>query len=214
MKTYKIHLLRHGLTDANEEGTYIGKTDLPLSPEGLRQLLEARETFVYPRATRFFSSPLMRCRQTLEVLYPGSQPTLCPDLSECDFGQWEGRRVADLKYDETFQRWVEGSQKDIPGGESAAAFQARVQRGFEALVQEVLRSRDTDAVLCTHGGVIMMILAAYGLPRREMKEWLSAPGCGFTLRVTPSLWMREPVAEALCAIPWMPKQDTSAVSAD
>ena len=36
MKTYKIHLIRHGQTEANAKGLYIGMTDLPLSPEGLR----------------------------------------------------------------------------------------------------------------------------------------------------------------------------------
>lgn len=202
MKTYKLHLIRHGLTDANETGAYIGKTDLPLSPTGLTQLLEAKNTFTYPAATRFFTSPLMRCRQTLEVLYPGSNPTVIPELAECDFGEWEGRSVADLKYDEHFQNWVAGTEKSIPGGEDAEAFQKRVMAGFESLVQSLLTSGDTEAVLCTHGGVIMLIMAAYGLPRTEMKEWLTAPGCGFTLRITPSVWMREPVAEALCAIPW------------
>ena len=202
MKTYKIHLIRHGLTDANENGIYIGRTDLPLSPSGLSQLLEAKKTFVYPRATRFFTSPLMRCRQTLEVLYPGCQPSPVDGLAECDFGQWEGRRVADLKYDDHFQRWVAGQEKTIPGGEDTAAFQQRVMAAFEATVQQLMTDGDTEAVICTHGGVIMLIMAAYGLPRSEMKEWLTAPGCGFTLRITPSLWMREPVAEALCAIPW------------
>lgn len=202
MKTYKIHLIRHGLTDANENGIYIGRTDLPLSPKGLTQLLEAKNTFVYPRATRFFTSPLARCRQTLEVLYPNCQPTCIEGLAECDFGQWEGRRVADLKYDEHFQRWVAGQETTIPGGESTEEFQTRVMKSFEAIVQQLMTDGDTEAVICTHGGVIMLLMAAYGLPRSEMKEWLTAPGCGFTLRITPSLWMREPVAEALCAIPW------------
>lgn len=74
MKTYKIHLIRHGQTEANAKGLYIGMTDLPLSPEGLGELLELKQNFVYPEAVRFFTSPLIRCRQTLEVLYPGLPP--------------------------------------------------------------------------------------------------------------------------------------------
>ena len=39
MRTLKIHLIRHGATDANVKGQYIGcKTDMPLSPEGLNEL--------------------------------------------------------------------------------------------------------------------------------------------------------------------------------
>ena len=46
MKTFKLHLIRHGLTDANFKGIYAGSgTDLPLSEEGTRQLKQLREDF-------------------------------------------------------------------------------------------------------------------------------------------------------------------------
>lgn len=202
MKTYKIHLIRHGRTLANEQGLYIGRTDLPLSPDGLQELLRMKEVYTYPEAARFFSSPLMRCRQTLSVLYSGCTPEIVDGLAECDFGEWEGRSIAELKHNEAFLRWVSGEETAIPGGEDAATFQKRVMAAFEGLVQELLRSGETEAVVCTHGGVIMMIMSAYGLPKLELKKWVTNSGSGFTLRITPSVWMREPVAEALCAIPW------------
>lgn len=59
MKTYKIHLIRHGQTEANAKGLYIGMTDLPLSPEGLGELLELKQNFVYPEAVSLFYKP--RC---------------------------------------------------------------------------------------------------------------------------------------------------------
>ena len=49
MKTYKIHLLRHGITEANADGRYIGRTDLPLSPEGLAALLLKELSGLYPK---------------------------------------------------------------------------------------------------------------------------------------------------------------------
>ena len=202
MKTYKIHLLRHGLTEANDTGVYIGRTDLPLSPRGLSLLLDMKREFCYPTATRFFTSPLLRCRQTLEVLYPGCDPEIVEGLAECDFGEWEGRAVSQLKHDERFQEWVDGTSTKIPGGEDTAAFQQRVMQAFEQTVEQILRSGDTDTVICTHGGIIMLLMTAYGLPQLAMKEWVTSDGAGFTLRITPSVWMREPKAEALCAIPW------------
>ena len=81
MKSYKIHLLRHGLTEANERGWYLGLTDLPLSPSGLAALLEQKKKGGYPGAVRFFTSPLTRCRQTLEVLYPGCRPEVADGLA-------------------------------------------------------------------------------------------------------------------------------------
>ena len=55
MKTFKLYLLRHGLTEANFNGVYAGSgTDLPLSDEGTAQLDRLREDFEYPRAGLVF----------------------------------------------------------------------------------------------------------------------------------------------------------------
>ena len=40
MKGYRISILRHGKTAANEDGIYIGKTDFPLSEAGKEELRE------------------------------------------------------------------------------------------------------------------------------------------------------------------------------
>lgn len=54
MKSYKIHLLRHGLTEANEKGWYLGLTDLPLSPAAC-PLCSSRKNGAVIRARRDFS---------------------------------------------------------------------------------------------------------------------------------------------------------------
>ena len=202
MKTYKIHIIRHGITEANQDGRYIGRTDLPLSPEGLSALLALKEQYQYPGGVRFFTSPLIRCKQTLEVLYPGCQPEAVDGLRECDFGDWEGKSIRDLKNDERFLQWMEGKTKEIPNGEGTEDFRTRVCAAFEGIVSDLLHSGDTEAVICTHGGVITLLMQLYSLPRLDPKDCLAAAGQGFTLRVTPSIWMNEPLCEALCIIPW------------
>lgn len=204
MKSYKIHVIRHGLTEGNERGLYIGQTDLPLSPAGLADLLRKKEEAVYPAAKYFYCSPLTRCRQTLEVLYPNNNAEVVTELSECDFGDWDGKSAEELKYDEAFEQWITGASTAIPNGEDAAAFQARVMAAFESIVEDVMKKGDGDAVICTHGGVIMLIMAAYALPQADVSAWGAEAGCGFTLRVSPSLWMREPVAEAIDYVPLIP----------
>ena len=201
MKHYHIHLIRHGLTEANEKGLYIGMTDLPLSGLGLKDLLSKKEKAQYPGSSRFYSSPLMRCRQTLQVLYPGCEPVVLDGLAECDLGDWDGKSVEELQHDEGFCRWISGEETSIPDGENTEQFQKRVMEAFEHIVEDVMKSGETEAVVCTHGGVIMLIMAAYALPRAEMSAWGTESGCGFTLRVTPSVWMREPVAEAVNYVP-------------
>ena len=207
MKTYKIHLIRHGMTEANDKGLYIGRTDLPLSADGFVQLARMKEVFTYPGAARFWCASQIRCSQTLALLYPGCAPEAVAGLNECDFGEWEGKSVAVLKHDPRFAEWISGKSGEIPGGEAPEHFQARVMAAFEELVRELIRSGETEAVVCVPGGVLMLLMPAYGLPRWPMREWAADSGCGFTLRITPEVWMREPVAEALCAIPWQEERE-------
>ena len=122
-------------------------------------------------------------------------------LAECDFGDWDGRSAAELQKDPIFRDWIAGKRQSIPDGEDAARFQRRVTEAFEKIVTDLMRTGETEAVICTHGGVIMLLMAAYALPRADLSAWGTPAGCGFTLRITPGLWMRKPVAEVVGRIP-------------
>ena len=91
MQSYTIHLIRHGATKGNQLGQYIGRTDLPLAPEGAEQLRELSRAGGYPTAQAYYCSPLLRCRETLNILYPDAEPVVVEGLRECDFGEWEGK---------------------------------------------------------------------------------------------------------------------------
>ena len=79
MKTFKLHLIRHGLTSGNLQGLYIGSgTDIPLCDEGRAQLAELKERFEYPQVDTVFSSPLMRAVETANILSP-----MRPTSSRC-----------------------------------------------------------------------------------------------------------------------------------
>ena len=97
--------------------------------------------------------------------------------------------------------WLAGESREIPGGEEASQFQRRVLEGFGRIVETLMRGGDTEAVLCAPGGVISLLMAALALPRLDMKAWSADSGAGFLVRVTPTLWMREPVMEFMCQVP-------------
>ena len=82
MQSYVIHLIRHGVSEGSLEGRYVGITDSPLSGEGRHQLQELKEKGTYPGAKAFFASPLRRCRETAEILYPGAEVELLPEFRE------------------------------------------------------------------------------------------------------------------------------------
>ena len=202
MKTYRIHLIRHGQTMGNAQGQYIGSTDLPLTTEGIKQLHHLKEIAQYPAAPVVFSSPLQRCLQTAEILYPDCRPIVVDDFRECDFGEYETKTAQELADDPRFSAWMDGGIKAAPpGGESTEQFVARCTAAFEKMVEGLMKTGVTDAAVCAHGGVICCILWAYGLPEREFYDWMCPNGRGYTLRITPGIWMRVGKAEVIQALP-------------
>lgn len=203
MKTYKIHLIRHGLTQDNFEGTYIGQTDVPLCKEGIDQLKEMKEAMTYPDVGAVFSSPLKRCLESCDILYPGQKPIVINELREYDFGDWEGKTADDLKDNELFTAWLSGGPEEAPPfGESNADFGKRVSTAFQKIVEGLFKTGVTEAAIITHGGVIMSIMSMFALPEASMAEWLTPNGCGYTVRVTPSLWSKILKMEAIEEIPY------------
>ena len=207
MKSYYIHFIRHGLTKANVKGQYIGITDIPLSLEGRYQLGKQVEDFEYPYAEIVYTSPLKRCLETCDIIYPNVNPIVVDDLSECNFGEWEGKTVKELENNSEFKKWLDDAQNTPPpSGESGLQFAKRVCTCFEKIVEGRMRSRNTNAVIVTHGGVIMTILATYGIPRAKSFDWIVDNGFGYSIRINPGLWMRDMVAEVYAKIPNKPEQ--------
>ena len=108
MKTFKLHLIRHGMTEGNLKGLYIGSgTDIPLCDEGRAQLQELKERFEYPQVDTVFSSPLMRSVETANILFPNATHQFSVhDLREAGFGVFENRPVKELVKDEDFKKWI------------------------------------------------------------------------------------------------------------
>lgn len=202
MKSYVIHFIRHGAIDETLAGKYIGTTDPPLSEKGRIELKKLDNEFRYPGTQVVFTSPLKRCVETCKILYPEQKPLVIEALSECNFGEWEGKTADELKNNSDFQKWLGGdSSIKPPRGESNADFTRRICRMFESIVEGLMKTGTTESVIVTHGGVIMTLLAVYGLPQAKPFEWTMDNGFGYSLRVTPMLWQRDKVCEVFQTIP-------------
>ena len=94
----RIYLIRHSMTKGNKEKRYIGTTDESLCLEGI-QLLEERKG-MYPEVTYVYVSPMKRCVQTAEIIYPKMMKAgaySCNEkLRECDFGLFENHNYIEL----------------------------------------------------------------------------------------------------------------------
>lgn len=208
MKSYIIHFIRHGAIDETLSGKYIGTTDVPLSDKGKMDLKKLDYEYRYPGTQVVFTSPLKRCTETCRILYPEQNPLSIANLSECNFGEWEGKTAEELKSDPDFEKWLAGDNSvKPPRGESNADFTRRICRMFESIVEGLMKTGTTESVIVTHGGVIMTLLAVYGLPQAKPFEWTMDNGFGYSLRVTPMLWQRDKVCEVFQTIPMEQEND-------
>lgn len=89
-----------------------------------------------------------------------------------------------------------------PFGESNEAFAKRVCEGFIKIIDGLIKTGTDRAAIVTHGGVMMALLTNFGLPQLPMHEWITPNGCGYTLRITPSLWMRGHKLEVVYEFPY------------
>ena len=196
MKTYKIHLIRHGATDANILSQYIGqRTDMPLSPEGLNELRLLKDSVEYPEIKRLYSSPMLRCKQTAAVLYPDKEIVTVPDMTEYDFGDFDGKTARELELNEDFKNWAAGKTTAPPNGEDNTDFIKRICFGLNLIVNDMMQNDITESAVIMHGGAIMMLLGATAVPRRHAAEWTSENGRGYSLLITPSLYHKSGIVE-------------------
>ena len=208
MKSYVIHFIRHGAVDETLSGKYIGTTDPPLSDKGRAALRRLNFEMRYPGAQALFTSPLKRCTETCKILYPNLKPLVIANLSECNFGEWEGKTADELKDDADFRKWLAGDNTvKPPRGESNADFVRRICKMFESIVEGLMKTGTTESVIVTHGGVIMTLLAVYGLPQAKPFEWTMDNGFGYSVRITPMLWQRGKVTEVFKRIPEQKEED-------
>ena len=175
----EILMIRHGMTPGNKLRQYIGRTDEPLSQEGRDALAELH----YPNAERVYISPMIRCRQTAEILFPGAELVVYDGLREMDFGHFEGRSAMDMTDDPEYRAWVDAfCEAPIPGGEMKEPFMDRCCSAFE----EILASDRTDRlVFVVHGGTLMAVLSRFASPSREYYRWSPKNGHGFLLTREP-----------------------------
>ena len=196
MRTLKIHLIRHGATDANAAGLYIGcKTDVPLSPGRLTELRLLRDEIGYPDIDCLYSSPMLRCRQTAAVLFPGMEAEIVEDLREYDFGSFEGKTAEQLESDPHFLPWTSGKIGAPPGGEENSDFVKRLCLALHKIALDMVEEGKSSAGVIMHGGAIMMLLGAAAVPRHQPIEWTSDFGRGYSLLITPSLYFKSGVVE-------------------
>ncbi len=158
-------LIRHGATKANMEHRYLGKTDEVLSKEGEMQLFEYKKMSFFPNIDYLFSSPMKRCVQTAEILFPELKPVEIEEWKEMDFGVFEGKNYLELQGDKRYQEWIDSNGTlPFPEGESREEFISRCDKGFRSMIGKLKPTKEEEhktVGIIVHGGTIMALLSKY-----------------------------------------------------
>lgn len=177
-----LYLLRHSLTQANEQRLYCGRTDLPLSPSGRTLATQMRQERMLPECSIYITSGMRRATETLTLLTGHPATHTIPSLAEMDFGLYEMHSYEQLRRQEDYLRWIEDVSGDVacPQGESRNAFLRRVMAGGSTLLN---LSADSALAVC-HGGVIANLMQAwFPAAQKNFYEWQPAACRGYCIEI-------------------------------
>ena len=148
-----LYLARHGETAWSLSGQHTGLTDLPLTGRGERNARRLGERLEGLKFARVFTSPLQRAERTCELAGFGKAAEVDRDLVEWNYGQYEGRRTAEILAERPDWRLF---RDGCPDGESPVQVGARADR----VIQRV-RSVSGDVLLFSSGHFLRVLAARW-----------------------------------------------------
>lgn len=179
--------IRHGMTEGNLKKRYIGgRTDESLCEMGRSMLLDGKEKGLYPQADIVYVSPMKRCLETAEILYPGIQKVVIEGFRECDFGMFENKNAKELETSREYQTWLLGNGKAaFPGGEAPQEFCARSVLALKDIFQkqEKEEKKQGRAAFVVHGGTIMAVFSELSEEKKGFYDYHTENGNGYLCEV-------------------------------
>jgi len=157
----KVFLIRHTETFDNQDHVFSGRRDVRLTEKGIRQAEELCELLSSEEIGMSFSSPLLRSRETLEIILRAHQKTkICidPRIIERSYGMLQGSKketLANLSLF-LFKRIHRGYWIAPPGGESLHTVKQRVKPFLKDLVETGLK-RQKNIAICAHGNSMRLL---------------------------------------------------------
>ncbi|MGX6603786.1 MSMEG_4193 family putative phosphomutase [Micromonosporaceae bacterium Da 78-11] len=185
-----VLLLRHGRTTANATGVLAGRQPVELDDAGRAQAARAGERLRVLPLVKVVTSPLIRCRTTVELALPDAVAEVDDGLTECGYGAWEGRPLKELTQEPLWPVVQQHPSAAVfPDGEAMAAMSARAIATIRRWDAAVSAEHGPDALwlACSHGDVIKAIVAdAMGLHLDAFQRIVADPASVSVIRYTPT----------------------------
>jgi len=187
-----VILLRHGRSVSNTAHVLAGRAEgIDLDDKGREQAGALVQRIGSLPIRALVTSPLLRCRRTLEPLAAalGLEPIADERLSEVDYGQWTGRKIGELVKEPLWSVvQAQPSAAVFPGGEGLANVQARAVTAVRERDRRLAEEHGGDALwlACTHGDVIKAVIAdALGTHLDSFQRITADPASMSVIRYTP-----------------------------
>jgi len=148
---HEIWLIRHGETEWSLSGQHTSRTDLALTAEGNRRAVRLADILHGHPFALVLSSPLQRARDTARIA--GFSPEITDDLREWDYGDYEGRKTADIQKEAP--GWTIWSSP-TPNGETAEQVAARADKIIARAT-----AAEGDVALFGHGHMLRVLAARW-----------------------------------------------------
>jgi len=149
-----LTIVRHGETEWSATGRHTGRrTDIPLTAQGERKALKLKDCLALSEFAKVWTSPLKRARRTCELAGFGARAEVDADLVEWDYGDYEGRKSADIRAERSgWNLFRDG----CPNGETAAEVGARADRAITRI-----RAVEGRTIVFSSGHILRVLAARW-----------------------------------------------------
>lgn len=152
-----LYIMRHGKTEWNVRHKLQGRTDIPLNEEGRKMAEKAHEEYKDINIDICYCSPLVRARETAEIVLRGRNiPILADDrLVEMSFGEYEGVEnsfhIPDCPINVLYQNPAEYTES-IGGAETFQELFKRTGEFLKEIIEPGLQ-QGKDILIVGHGAM-------------------------------------------------------------
>lgn len=167
------YIVRHGVTSLNQSNSFRGNANPPLVPQGIKEAQRLAQMFEDIDISHIFCSPKQRSVKTAEIIAgaKGVPVHQSEALSALNVGEFSGQKRTP-ETESALQRYLDAPQITIPGGESLAAFQARIRPCLNEALQ-LYQQCGAPPMLVAHSSVVHEVGA---LTKGSHKSVLVEPG--------------------------------------
>ena len=179
----ELYLIRHGKTICNEKKLYCGSSDVSLSENGIKELLELKLKNQYPSCEKYYTTGLKRTIETLKIIYDDVEFEMIESLKEYNFGDFEMKSYEHLKENKDYIKWIMDSKGNFkcPNGENKIQYKNRVKEGFKSTIENSFKDGIKKLVIVSHGGTIGTIIEEFFDSSKSFYEHQPSCGKGYKL---------------------------------